>query len=83
MIVGHLGDQEEQDPQGDLLLISFRNRDKEESHQLENQVAGGQADLTSVPKEKRKGEGGEGKKNFSQWTLRPIPLMMLRYPRVK
>ena len=82
-IVGHSEDQEEQDPQEELFPISCRNRGKEESHQLENLVAGGQAGLTSAPKEKRKGEDVGGKKSFNQWTLRLTLLKMLRYLKGK
>ncbi len=77
-IVGHSEGQEEQDPEEDLSPISCQNRGREESHQLENLVAGGQAGLTNAPKEKRKGEDVGGKKSYNQWTLRLTLLKMLR-----
>tara|TARA_B100000405_G_scaffold125960_1_gene87919 strand:- start:1334 stop:1774 length:441 start_codon:yes stop_codon:yes gene_type:complete len=78
MIVDHLGAQEEQDRPVGQLPISYRNRDREESHQLGNLVVGDRADLISVPSEKRKGEDVGDKKSFNQWTLRLILLKMLQ-----
>ena len=78
MIVDHLGAQEEQDPPVGQLPISYRNLDREESHQLGNLVVGDRADLISVPSEKRKGEDVGDKKSFNQWTLRHILLKMLQ-----
>ena len=83
MIVDHLGAQEEQDPPEGLLPIYYRNRDREESHQLENPEVGDRADLISVPSEKRKGEDVGDKKSYNQWTLRLILLKMLQSQKEK
>lgn len=78
VIVGQLEAQEEQGPLEGLLPISCRNWDREGSHQLGNLVVGGQADLISVPREKRKGEDVGDKKSYNQWILRLILPKMLQ-----